>query len=69
MEVTAFQPLPGATGAALEVWVTEAPAQTDPPMSGSRGRAGFSYEDALFRMRWGWAAHEAARRAAREEEL
>jgi hypothetical protein len=28
---------------------------------------GFSHEEALFRMRWGWAAHDAARRAMRDQ--
>lgn len=34
--------------------------------SPSTGMAGFSAEDALFRTKWGWAAYDLAKRAARE---
>jgi hypothetical protein len=58
---------------AIDVEITRAPesvegANASPGRAGKRSRqvAGFSEEEALFRMRWGWAAADQAKRAARE---
>jgi hypothetical protein len=69
IHVAGFQPVPGATAPALDALITEEPAQRVPTAIESPRLPGFTSEEALFRMRWGWAAHEAARRAAREEQF
>lgn len=66
--VEAFTPLHGQTGPALTIALTESNPDADPAADRiSRHRPGFTYEDQIFRTKWGWAAHEAVRRAAREE--
>ena len=69
IHVAGFQPVPGATAPGLDILITEEPSSIGPTAIGAAVRSGFSREEALFRMRWGWAAYEAARHAAREEQL
>ena len=44
-------------------------SSTVPVPAASRVPAGFSHEEELFRSKWGWAAYDAVRRAARRESL
>lgn len=63
--VESFTPLSGQPGPALTIVISPLPVPA--PVAPSP-LGGFSHEDELFRTKWGWAAHEAVRRAAQEEQ-
>ena len=63
--VESFTPLSGEPGPALTIVVS--PASAERVSTNRSPFAGFRHEEELFRTKWGWAAHEAVSRAAREE--
>lgn len=72
--VESYEPSPHQSSPALAVAITETPqAESEPqPVAtvvtkpASKQIGTMSYEDQLFRMKWGWAAYEATRKAALE---
>jgi len=71
--VDGYLPLPKSTGSALSVEITPVPNEptssdtTNISAANPRKRsAGLTYEEQLFRARWGWAAYDSVRRAAME---
>ncbi|MFD0895797.1 hypothetical protein KBB96_02345 [Luteolibacter ambystomatis] len=74
--VRGFRPVPGASGVALAVSVektvdAKTPVETKPeavaaPVASIRPHRGLSYEDELFRTKWGWSAYADVRQTALE---
>lgn len=77
VQVEAITPRPGQSAPALHLLLQDAPASSVPPSyqdqpiresqpspSHPTAAAGFTYQEEIFRTKWGWAAFDAARRAA-----
>ncbi|MDD5351508.1 MAG: hypothetical protein PHQ12_14950 [Chthoniobacteraceae bacterium] len=56
-----------ASGGNLQNQQNSAAQSASAPGGTNRSSGGFTQEDLLFRMKWGWAAFDAARTAARKE--
>lgn len=80
-EIKGYQPSPGAVGVGLSLDITDAneTAPSDPAVKpevladrsierpAQDEHVGLTYEEELFRTKWGWAAYDQVRRVLREE--
>lgn len=73
--VRGFRSVPGTSGVALAVSVSVPQADvstgnpvavSEPPITSSRSKRGLSYEEQLFRTKWGWSAFADVQQTALE---